>query len=247
MKSFSECMINSSNYANKNLQDKWAILEKLYDDNLKPTGLDRIPKVIHQIWLGSQPSDNLLKLSDSIKKANPGYEYKLWKDEDAEEFWFENKNLFNSAKNLGQKSDILRYAILKKYGGIYLDTDFIGLKSFDSLVHLDFFTGVSYDKEPTLFNGLIGCVPNHPLMSEINKITEIRDGDGMEVIKSTGPWFMTSKLFKNLDKAGKLVVLPVSYFYAYPNFSQDRILGDMYINYVSGESICVHLWESKWN
>ena len=96
-------------------------------------------------------------------------------------------------------------------------------------------------------NGVIGCVPNHPLMNEINKIPEIRDGDGMEVIKSTGPWFMTSKLFKNLDKVDKLVVLPVSYFYAYPNFNHDRTFGDMYLNYVTSKSICVHLWESKWN
>jgi mannosyltransferase OCH1-like enzyme len=247
MTTFSEGMITSSNYANKNLPDKWDILDKLYTSNLTYTGIDRIPKVIHQIWLGSQPSESLLKLSDTVKKANPGYEYKLWTDDDAEVFQFENKKLFNLAKNLGQKSDILRYAILKKYGGIYLDTDFIGLKSFDKLLHLDFFTGVSYDKEPTLFNGLIGCVPNNPLMDEINKIAELRDNDGMDVIKSTGPWFMTGKLFKNLNKAGKLVVLPVSYFYAYPNFSHDRIMGEVYTNYISDDSICVHLWESKWN
>ena len=35
----------------------------------------------------------------------------------------------------------------------------------------------------------------------------------MDVIKTTGPWFLTKKLFKNIDKAGKIVVLPLTYFY----------------------------------
>lgn len=247
MKTFSQGMVNSSNYQNKNLQDKWQILEDLYIKNINSSGNNRIPKIIHQIWLGEKVNDNLIKFSDSIKKCNPDYEYRLWTDVEAENYNFKNKDIFNKATNLGQKSDILRYAILKEFGGIYMDTDFYGLKSFDSLLHLDFFTGVSYDKEPTLFNGLIGCTPNNQLMDEINVLGDIRDGDGMEVIKTTGPWFMTGKLFKNLSLAGKLVVLPVSYFYPYPNFTHDRILGTNPDTYISDDSICVHLWESKWN
>ena len=248
MTTFNEGMVNSFNYfRNRNLEDKWDILEQLYQKNIENTGTKKIPKSIHQIWLGGPISDNLKKFSKTIRDCNPDYTYTLWTDKEANELEFANKKLFNIAKNPGQKSDILRYAILKQFGGIYLDTDFISLKSFDSLLHLDFFTGVSYDKEPTLFNGLIGCIPNHPLMDELNVIPEIRDGDGMEIIKTTGPWFMTGKLFKNLNKAGNLVVLPVSYFYPYPNFSQDRILGTDYNNYVTDDTICVHLWESKWN
>lgn len=248
MRTFDIGMANSSNFScNRNLEDKWQILRDLYDKNLKRTGIEKIPTTIHQIWLGSKVPERILKNAKSIKSANPGYEYKLWTDADAEAFHFDNKKIFNEVKNFGQKSDILRYAILKKYGGIYLDTDFIGIKSFDNLIHLDFFTGVSYDKEPTLFNGLIGCVPENELMKELNVFGEIYNSDGMDIIKTTGPWYMTRKLFKNIDKAGKLVVLPVSYFYPYPNFDQDRTRSDNYMQYLSLDTICIHLWESKWN
>ena len=134
MRTFDIGMANSSNFScNRNLEDKWQILRDLYDKNLKRTGIEKIPATIHQIWLGSKVPERILKNAKSIKSANPGYEYKLWTDADAEAFHFDNKKIFNEVKNFGQKSDILRYAILKKYGGIYLDTDFIGIKSFDNL------------------------------------------------------------------------------------------------------------------
>ena len=247
MKPFNECMQSSSNYANKNLEDKWNIITDLYDKNMKHRGLDKIPKLIHQIWIGGEVPQTLVDMADSVKAANPDYEYKLWLESDADSFQFETKKIYDAATNPGQKSDILRYAILKKYGGIYLDTDFIGVKSFDQLLHLDFFVGVSYDKEPTLFNGLIGAVPNHPVIIEANVFGEIRDGDGMDVIKTTGPWFLTKKLFKNIDKAGKIVVLPLTYFYPYPNFDKDKVKGNDYKKYITEETICIHLWDSRWN
>ena len=44
-----------------------------------------------------------------------------------------NKLAFSLAKNLGMKSDILRYEILMKYGGIYVDTDYECLKNIGRL------------------------------------------------------------------------------------------------------------------
>lgn len=35
-----------------------------------------------------------------------------------------NQIAYSSAKNWGMKSDILRYEILQKFGGVYIDTDY---------------------------------------------------------------------------------------------------------------------------
>ena len=35
-----------------------------------------------------------------------------------------NQKAYSSAKNWGMKSDILRYEILQKFGGVYIDTDY---------------------------------------------------------------------------------------------------------------------------
>ena len=55
-----------------------------------------------------------------------------------------NRIIYDSITNLGQKSDYLRYHILNQFGGIYVDTDFECLKSFDSLSYVDFLVGVGY-------------------------------------------------------------------------------------------------------
>ena len=244
---FGALMDTSSNYKQRTMLDKWEILESHFNKNIKSTGTQKIPKIIHQIWLGEGIPNDLYKCFDSVKDKNPGYEYKLWTEEEIKDFDFKNKELFNSCKNLGQKSDILRYALLEKFGGIYLDADFIAIKSFDELLHLDFFTGVAYDKEPTLFNGLIGCVPGHELMQDLNNIEYVSDRDGMDVIKSTGPWYLTKKLFKKINKLENIVVLPLAYFYPYPNFDHDRVKGYDYMEYVNIKTICIHLWNSRWN
>jgi mannosyltransferase OCH1-like enzyme len=246
---FKDLMVSSSGYTqDKILSSEWEIIEKLFD-NRSSVGASKIPKIIHQIWLGGNLDDNLLKCIESVKNANPGYNHMLWTDSTVEEFDFKNKDLFLKCKNKGQKSDILRYALLEKFGGIYLDTDFIGIKNFDSLLHNSFFTGVSYDNEPTLFNGLIGCEPNHNLIKDLNNFDgDISDYDGMAIIRTTGPWYLTRKLFRYVKKDNKdVIVMPVVYFYPFPNFNRDKIAGNEYKNYVTPETICVHLWDSRWN
>ena len=43
---------------------------------------DRIAKNIHQVWIGDEePSDFRMKLHETIKSANPGYEVYLWRPE----------------------------------------------------------------------------------------------------------------------------------------------------------------------
>lgn len=246
IKTFEQCMSLSKNYSKKNLPEKWKIIEDLYNNNMSLTKDSRIPKKIHQIWLGGPVPETILKLTNTVQEKNPDYEYKLWTDNDITNYNFKNKNLFYSTKNLGQRSDILRYAILQEYGGIYLDADFISYKSFDSLLHLDFFVGVSYDKEPTVFNGLIGAVPGCKIITEANNILELKNNDNMDVIKTTGPWFLTSKIYKNYKEIKKIVVLPLTYFYPFPNGSEDRTRGDNYNDYIFEETICLHLWHTKW-
>lgn len=239
-------MTRSSNYAQKTSSDKWQLIEELYD-NAKYTTKQVIPKTIHQIWLGSKIPDQLNSYIETVKACNPGYYHMLWTDEWANKLSFANKELFNSCQNFGQKSDILRYAVLEKFGGIYLDTDFLGVKSFDSLLSFDFFTGIAYDKDPNMFNGLLGCVQGHPVIKELNKITEISNSNGMDIIRTTGPYFLTKKFFENTKSTDNTIVLPVEYFYPYPNFDIDKKLGNNYADYITNNTICVHLWDSRWN
>jgi mannosyltransferase OCH1-like enzyme len=102
---------------------RWNILEELYEKNfLNPINpnYNTLPKKIHQIWLGSPIPDRYKKLCDTWKYYNPQWEYKLWTDDNIDEIHLSDKKLFDSIKNLGQKSDYLRYHILNQIGGVYV-------------------------------------------------------------------------------------------------------------------------------
>ena len=40
---------------------------------------EKIPKIIHQIWIGNKPRPE--KLMDTWKEKNPDFEYKFWNEE----------------------------------------------------------------------------------------------------------------------------------------------------------------------
>jgi inositol phosphorylceramide mannosyltransferase catalytic subunit len=88
---------------------------------------------------------------------HPDWEIKLWTDADIAELAFENQQAFDSAANYGEKSDILRYELLERFGGVYADCDFVSLRSLDEIVSkLEFFAGLSNVGAVELNNGLIG-------------------------------------------------------------------------------------------
>ncbi len=93
-----------------------------------------IPKIIHQIWVGpNKPPAIFEKSQESIRRLHPDWEYKLWTDEDVASFGLHNQDLYDQCDNYGEKADIFRYEILHRYGGMYLDVDFICLKPLDVL------------------------------------------------------------------------------------------------------------------
>ena len=50
--------------------------------------------------------------------------FRIYYIQDLAGFDMKNKLAFSQASNWGMKSDILRYEILMKYGGVYVDTDY---------------------------------------------------------------------------------------------------------------------------
>jgi mannosyltransferase OCH1-like enzyme len=238
---------------------QWKILEELYDNFISNDDKsERIPKKIHQIWIGDMP-EKQKKLIPAIIKNHPEWEYKLWTSEDLENLPMVNKDLYNSMTNLGAKSDIARYEILFREGGIYLDSDFFMIKNFNSLIHNDFFTGVGQSNEPMVFNGLIGCSKNHKLIGIIlDELKKNWDGSTNlsigTIMHFCGPYFF-SKLFfdyiKN-EKNEKIVVLPTPYFYSLPaterfNFQSGIDGKEEFIkSFATDKTICTHLWFTSW-
>jgi len=94
-----------------------------------------IPKIIHQIHLGSKPlSEEELHWQKSWLKYNPDWTMFLWDDTKIYDLPIKNYEQFKRCKNYSEQSDILRFEVIYKFGGIYIDTDFECLRDISSLV-----------------------------------------------------------------------------------------------------------------
>jgi mannosyltransferase OCH1-like enzyme len=236
----------------KDSDPRWSILEDLYYRNfIFASNAHRaepgFPKKIHQIWLGGEVPEKYKKWMSSWSEMNPSWEYKLWTDENTWEVIIPKREEFNSIEHLGQKSDYLRYHILNQFGGLYVDTDFECLRPFDSLLYLDFLTGIGYSAFIELYIGLIASVPNHPVLLKIIDSMQPTSSKGWKVIfNSTGTYFFTKMFFEVITKYTKgVVALPTSYLYPFPN--NMRFTSNDAKSFAKDYSYAVHHWEVSWN
>lgn len=129
------------------------------------SGRRAIPRTIHQIWLGPAPPP--LDLIETWRDAHPDWEHRLWTDAELP------RPLVNQAQleamgELCGKADVLRYELLLRHGGVYVDADMECLRPLpESLLADPCFT--AYESEEhrpgVIANGVIGAEPGHPLMA----------------------------------------------------------------------------------
>jgi len=249
LKSFETLITRSYAYSQQEQDTSadWATLRALYNNNYThDITHSTIPRKIHQIWLGSTLPDRYKKLTDTWKQLHPDWEYKLWTDADVPNIDIEKINIFKACNNNGMKSDILRYEILRQHGGIYVDTDFECIKSFDDLMYLEFFTGISYDSNACLYNGLIATTPHHPIIEAcVNNLnTQYRGNGAMEIIDATGPYYFTRCFLSFVTKDTKHVVaFPMGFFYPKPNNVTENVDKK---DYLCTYSYAIHHWGISW-
>ncbi len=234
-----------------------------------------IPKIIHHVWLGKPLSQEDKLLRDTWFAFHPDYQFVLWTDRtendqrayrvnsfdqlydalyvgheqriviDVTTLSFNNRGFYDEAINYGEKSDILKYEIVYRLGGMYVDCDFECLKPFDDLFdRYDFFTGIQpFDTNvEQLGAALFAAKPQHPILRHaVNTIKD--DRHHIPIVIKTGPIHFTRSfiacagLHNNVD-----VALPATFFYpcGYNQRGQDS---DVWLR---PESYAVHHWAGSW-
>ena len=238
----------------------WKLCKDRYDRHILhadplPTE-PRIPKIIHQIQLGNPFPEKYKKIQKTWQTLHPDWVYMLWTDKEVEAFGLTNKVQYDHARNYGEKSDIARYEILYRIGGLYVDTDFECLQPFDIFhFYCDFYAGLGYGNcnaknsvaSFAAFNGLIGCKPGHPIMKLIiEKVGKIRRF-GECSLSNTGPYFFGLTCYEGMKSyEGPAVLFPVTYFYPWqglPTWSRDRSAIE---SFLKPESYALHHWATSW-
>ncbi len=193
-----------------------------------------IPKKIHQIWLGPLPVPDYSKeYTETWKKLHPDWEYKLWRESDIESWDFATKDLFNKASSYQEKSDILRYEILNKFGGLYVDMDYKAIKKMDDLHCLYSFYGsiepnLNGDNRVTITNAIIGSDPNNEILERTlflirqnwdNVESGFREeakhlsgkGDIIHLAVNRTMMPLTQAIAEKIDSEPRAIILPPTY------------------------------------
>lgn len=206
------------------------------------------PAKIHQIWIGSKVPDYVQEYSRLWRDLNPSFEYQLWSEEDILDLGLCNIQQFINAPNPGVKSDLARYEILERFGGLYADTDFLPLKPIPrGLMVGAFFAAQVFSYTPSFANGLLVAPPDSRVLRRViesigpvpNYLTP------METLAYSGADILTGVINSEFLYDPGIVLLPSQYCYPWPNFLLESS-SDQFLQFCTRETFAVHLWKQSW-
>jgi mannosyltransferase OCH1-like enzyme len=187
-------------------------IELLNESNL-------IPRILHLIWVGPPMPTNVLEYIQEWKALMPDWTIRIWGNEDISETNFPEHIVAKilSCKKEAQKSDIMRYFIIEKYGGVYVDTDVKPHRSLDPIRYMRSDVVLCHDNDLTweyIINAFFAAVPNHPLMNLACEYASNANLNTPDIHMYTGPRLL-GEAVKNLppSNGSKYLLLPTHYFY----------------------------------
>lgn len=200
-----------------------------------------IPKTIHQIWLGPKKRPDIWMDTWKHKYCTkyPEWTYKLWTEDEIDDLELINQQQYDYETYYNAKSDIARYEILSRFGGIFMDADsmYLDNQTTDKSNNLDWiievanknggFFAATEPKNTNIYaNGVIGSIPNHPIMNQMieyiaNNYYRLKSGKP----KERDIWTITGTLpFTEIVNNNKTTLFSLNHRYFYPvSFHQNNL------------------------
>jgi mannosyltransferase OCH1-like enzyme len=160
-----------------------------------------IPRLIHQTAKTRDISPQWQGYQLKLLSLHPDWTYKLWTDEDNLAFvkseYPEFLDTFQKLPKNIMRVDVIRYLIVYKFGGLYMDLDYEMLRPFDQLDH-DIVLPWESDGEfgpgnDRVCNSIFAAAPGHPFFRLAIDDLKSRPplGENVDVLSATGPLFLT--------------------------------------------------------
>lgn len=173
-----------------------------------------IPKIIHFIWLGnSRKPTNFEQVLESWSVFAPEFTVREWGEKEAEEFVL--PSYYHRAMQDRQyafASDVLRFYILERYGGIYLDVDEILVGSIDTkeLLQCTAFLAKYHESDDYLGFGAIGSKTKSDFSRKMIEYYQSAPKDSYVIVNKIG-----SSIALSLKKESpeEMTIFPQEYFY----------------------------------
>ncbi|MDR1923278.1 MAG: hypothetical protein LBQ66_02795 [Planctomycetaceae bacterium] len=217
------------------------------DSNPSPNENQRIPKTIHYCWFGGNPLLPMnLECIESWHKYLPDYQFVRWDESNSPIDAVPFVRRAYSEKMWAFVSDYVRIYALLNEGGIYMDTDMLLLKSLDPFLSHRAFAAFENLKE--LGVAIFGDERHHPFLSLCMDWYNSRKFNPYHPPRN--PKVITKILRqKGLSKYGRQQIFDVDlyqieYFYSLP--FRNRMQRADYHEFVTPETVAVHLWNKTW-
>lgn len=231
-----------------------------------------IPRILHHVWLGLRPMHSLMVIwRQRWRKMNPDWRHLLWSqgagideivcDDDGFmapelDFRSSHSDLLRRACHLSQRSNIWRYEIVHRFGGVYVDTDVEPLRPLDDrLASLDTFAVPRTGQPEFLETAFFGAAPGHPWTQDLCRSLDTVDPAAS---LSMGVHYFTKITTRHFESIPKVTLLPELAFaskYPSPDPRIGHRLGEVCLEPPADdgemarrypEAYAAHHWSSLW-
>jgi inositol phosphorylceramide mannosyltransferase catalytic subunit len=150
---------------------------------------DRIPEVIHRVWLGgNELPPEARRWEETWRVHHPGWEMRLWRDADAPSLV--PPEALALCRSHSERSNLMRYAVLARFGGVYIDTDVECRRPLESLIAgVDAFAG--WETEHRLGTAVVGAAPGLRVFNELAELSRLTPARSVSSVESSGPGLFT--------------------------------------------------------
>jgi mannosyltransferase OCH1-like enzyme len=177
-----------------------------------------IERTVHRIWLGDSPEPEWTR-AFAATWQRPGWELRQW-DGPGELYPLRNQDVYDRAEEIAPehvaqlRADVLRYEVLHRCGGVYVDVDFECLRPIDKLLEGVECFAAWEEQERWIANGFMGAARGHPFIDLL--ISELAAHVAAQPFRKpnrlTGPQYLTS-MWRAHGKG--VIVLPARLVYPY--------------------------------
>jgi len=230
-----------------------------------------IPKIIHQIWwkINEPLPEHFQLFGETWKAHHPTWKYEFWDEKRTNnfirEFYPQYVDTYLSFQYNMQRLDAIRYLILYRIGGMYIDFDTECMKPHDEL-----FAGktccfsmepekhrLQFNKSVYFNNALMAAVPKHPFVKKIietvfsyvpKKEKLSVEQRFMEIMSTTGPLALTD-IYEKYQYKEQIFLIPAKYISPF-NLSENKLIRQGYesegLDKKLEEAYSVHYFWGSW-
>jgi mannosyltransferase OCH1-like enzyme len=220
-------LLRQSSAGNAYLRRCKALVSRL---GRRRTSAGEIPHVIHRVWLGRRPMpEEFVDYGETWRRHHPGWTLRLWRDRNVRKLI--PADLAARTRHYAKLSNLVRLEILRRLGGVYVDTDVECLRSIEPLLRGQRAV-LGYEKPGRVGTAVLAAAPGHALFEDACEEVRHTVGLGATSADATGPYFLTLLVKDHPD----VRILEPEVFYPYAWDEPERRHDDF------PDAYTVHRW-----